>query len=347
LTDARPLTDRTGAVVAILGVSEDVTAHRVAEQQARDLTEHFGAALKAGGLGTWRWEIASGITVWDNSLEALFGLPPGGFDGTFEMYVSLLHPDDREQVLDEVRQAVESKTSYRVDHKVVWPDGSVHWISGAGAVTVDELGVVTGTVGCSTDITARIEQEAELHRLAAVAEAAAQSERLQRERLEFLGAINDALQRSSTVHDVMRNVTVQSVPRLGDWCAIHVLPFRGGSVPEVEIAHSDPTMVAYARELQERFPFDPQAPSGVAWVIRTGQTEFYPDITEDVVAGLNLTEEARKVVAQLALRSSICVPLTKRGRILGAMQFIMSSSSRPYTSDDVALAQSVADRIAC
>ena len=61
------------------------------------------------------------------------GLPAGGFDGTFEMYVSLLHPDDRDEVLSHVRAAVESKSPYRIEHKIVWPDGSTHWISGAGA----------------------------------------------------------------------------------------------------------------------------------------------------------------------------------------------------------------------
>jgi serine phosphatase RsbU (regulator of sigma subunit) len=143
----------------------------------------------------------------------------------------------------------------------------------------------------------------------------------------------------------MINVTTQSVPGLGDWCSIHVLPSKG-EVPVVEIAHVDPAMVAYARELQGRFPYQPDAPTGVARVIRTGQTEFYPDITDDVVAELELDDETRDIVTQLALRSSICVALTKRGRVLGAMQFVMSSSSRRYTIDDVALARTVADRIA-
>jgi PAS domain S-box-containing protein len=323
-----------------------VTAVRGAEQHARDLTEHFGAALAAGGLGTWRWDMTTGATVWDERLEALFGLSPGGFDGTFEMYVSLLHPDDRDEVLSRVRAAVESKSPYRIEHKIVWPDGSTHWISGAGAVTVDEHGTATGTVGCSTDVTARIAQEQELQRLAALAMDAADSERLQRERLEFLGEINDALQRSSTVREIMVNVTTQTVPRLGDWCSIHVLPATGVQVPEVEVAHVDGDMVAYARELQERFPYQPDAATGVAHVIRTGETEFYPDITPDVVAELDLTEEIRSIVTRLALRSAMCVPLSKRGRILGAMQFVMSSSSRRYTDDDVALARSAADRIA-
>ena len=113
--------------------------------------------------------MTTGETVWDERLEALFGLPPGGFDGTFDTYVSLLHPDDRERVLAHGARAVESKSTYRVEHRVVWPDGSVHWIAGVGGVTLDESGEVTGTVGCSMDITERMVQEHERQRLAELA----------------------------------------------------------------------------------------------------------------------------------------------------------------------------------
>ena len=93
------------------------------------------------------------------------------------------------------------------------------------------------------DVTERIEQEQERERLAAAAVEAAQRELLQLERLEFLSAINDSLQASSNLADLMTNVTRTAVPRLGDWCSIHVLPFAGGTVPDVEIAHVDPAMV--------------------------------------------------------------------------------------------------------
>ena len=125
LTFTQPLVGPSGEIVALVGASEDVTELRLAEQRARDLTEHFGLALEAGGLGTWRWDMASGVTRWDERLEALFGLPPGGFDGRFETYVSLLHPDDRDKVLATVRDAVSSDSNYRVEHRVVWSDGSV------------------------------------------------------------------------------------------------------------------------------------------------------------------------------------------------------------------------------
>ena len=346
VTVTKPILDPAGEIVGVVGVSEDVGDLRLVERLAQDLSEHLGLALRAGGLGTWRWEAVSGVLVWDERMEALFGLSPGGFDGTFETYVSLMHPDDRQTVLNVIEDAMATRSGYRVAHRVVWPNGSIRWIEGLGGVSVDEHGTATGTMGCAGDVTERAMQDLERERLTAMAEGAAEQERLHRERLEFLGAINDALNTASDVHDVMVQVAKASVPRLGDWCAIYVLPSKDATVPDVEIAHVNPEMVAYAHELQRRHPYDPDAPRGVPQVIRTSATEFYPDITEDIITELRVTDDVRKVIAHLALRSSIAVPLLKRGRVLGAMQFVMSSSSRHYTEDDVVLAHTVAGRVA-
>ncbi len=321
----------------------DGDPRRQHERPARDVADHLRLALDAGGFGTWRWEMNTGEVVWDEQLERLFGLDPGSFDGTFDTYMSSVHPDDRAEVRELVRQAVADGSSYLVEHRVVWPDGTVHWVSGGGAVTFDERGEVAGTIGCIGDVTARVEQEVERRQLAAAAVESAERERVQRERLEFLSTLNDVLNASATVDDIMANVAAATVPRLGDWCAIHVL--KEGPIPVVEIAHTDPSMAAYARELMERFPFDPLADHGVAQVIRTGQTQFVPDVDEALLT-LDLEDDVVDTITRLQLRSSITVALAKRELAIGAMQFVMSHGSRPYTPDDVALAEAVAGRIA-
>jgi PAS domain S-box-containing protein len=342
-----PIFDASGQTVGVVGVSEDVTEHHiVTEQQAADLAARLSLALEAGGFGTWRWDMASGVVEWDAKLEQLFGLSPGEFDGTFDSYVALLHPDDVESTLQTVREATRTKSAYVVDHRVVWPDGSVHWLQGKGRVVLDDAGEVLGTIGCTTDVSEQMHLVFEHERSRDAAVAAAETERLSRERLQFLGEINDALSRSLNEPDLMRNVTATSVPGLGDWCAIFVLDEEGHPIPDVEIAHSDPAMVAHARELQQRFPYDPDAPTGIPAVIRSGESEFYPEIDEQVLLEAAATEEAREVVHSLGLASAIAVPLVKRGKVLGAMQFVNSKSSRSYTEADLALAQAVAARIA-
>ena len=340
-----PILDSDGSVIAIVGASEDVTATRHFEQQAADLAEHLALALDAGGMGTWRWDMGTNETVWDAKLESLFGIEPGTFPGTFEAYVALLHPEDAPAVLATVQRAVEERSHYKVEHRVVWADGSVHWLEGKGQVTVNEFGDVTGTMGCVADITDGVVAAAELDRALIAAHEAAETQRLSAERLAFLGRVNDALAVSGTRAEVMRNVTRAAVPRLGDWCTISVFD-ETSPVPKQEVAHIDLEKVVYVQALQDRFPYDPDAPFGVAHVIRTGDTQFIPFIDAALLAEAPMDDEIREIVLALGLHSVIIVPLEKRGRILGAMQLVMAEAGRPYTEDDVLLAHVVASRIA-
>lgn len=151
-----PVVDREGRVIGVVGVGRDITEQVLTQQALVDSRDTLRLALAAGRLGTWRWDMAAASVHWDAQLEAIFGLEPGGFDGTFEMYRSSLHPDDRAHVLEVVQDALRTKSDYDVEHRVVWADGSVHWLQGRGSVTVDPTGQVTGTVGCVEDMTERV-----------------------------------------------------------------------------------------------------------------------------------------------------------------------------------------------
>jgi PAS domain S-box-containing protein len=117
-------------------------------------------ALEAAGLGTWTWDMASATTVWDVRLEALHGLPPGGFGGTFDDWVAALYPDDRPECLRRVERALADPGPYILLHRCIWPDGSLRWIECRGRVTVDADGAPTGTIGVAIDVTAREHQAA-------------------------------------------------------------------------------------------------------------------------------------------------------------------------------------------
>ena len=333
----RPVRDEDGHAVAIVGTSEDVTERRRLQQQAAELTEHLQLTLEAGGLGTFRWDMASGATTWDTRVEQLFGLEPGMFDGTFDGWVSLLHPDDAESVLATLQDAIAAKGRYRVEHRVVWPDGSVHWIHGAGQVTLGPDGEVTGAIGFSADVTEQVLGRQELHRLTGEALQAAEQERRSRERLEALGRINDALAESRERDDLLRNVTAAAVPALGDSCAIYLLTAEPGEVA-VDVAHRDPAVTPILREEMRQLPYDPEAPIGVPRVIRSGRPELRRTSPTDPVLGEETDE--------LATCDSIIVPLVKRGRVLGAMQLRIVGPGRRYEPDDLPLAKAAADRIA-
>jgi PAS domain S-box-containing protein len=309
-------------------------------------------ALAASELGTWEWDLGTGVTRWDATLARLFGLAPVPLEGTFEAWVARLHPDDVDRALAAVDRMIADKADYVVEHRVIWPDGSVHWLHVRGAVRLDDNGTVIGAVGYSQDVTERKLLELEAAVRALEAERAAEGERLQRVRLEFLTGLDSAVMAAVDHRKLMRDVTAAAVPHLGDWCAVHFLPGPGGA-PDVEVAHRDPDKVRWAREILGRFPYDPQALTGVPAVIRTGRLEFIRDVDEAAVdAAIDGTvhatarDELRSVIDELRLTSVITVPLhTKRG-VVGAMQFVSAESGRRYDHEDVALAQAVAGRVA-
>lgn len=166
------------------------------------------AALAASGTGTWWWDAATGDVHWDETLEALYGLGPGGFGATFDAWVEALHPDERGHILEVVDDAMARRGSYRFEHRAVWPDGSVHWIECRGEVLVDDEGAPAGTVGCALDVSGRKAFELEQAALLDLVQDSAG-------RLVRLQAVSRALAGALTVDDVVTAVLESLDPPAG------------------------------------------------------------------------------------------------------------------------------------
>jgi len=136
---------------------------RGAEGNGPDMTAiHLGVAeqrlalaMDAARLGCWTWDMAAGTTHWDERLEAMHGMAPGEFGGTFDDWMESLHPDDRDECVRRVQEALAEPGPYRLLHRTVWPDGSVHTIECRGTVLVDAEDRPIGTTGVAIDVTRR------------------------------------------------------------------------------------------------------------------------------------------------------------------------------------------------
>ncbi|MCX6539653.1 MAG: PAS domain S-box protein [Acidobacteria bacterium] len=130
------------------------------QAELRVTADRLALALEGARTGIWDWRIASGDVKWSGQVEALFGLVPGTFGGTFDAYAALIHPDDR----DVLRKAIESAMAdpsepFGVEHRIVRPDGTVRWVEGRGRVYRDAHGRPERMAGAVTDITERKEAE--------------------------------------------------------------------------------------------------------------------------------------------------------------------------------------------
>src|SRR6185503_16139001 len=141
---------------------EDEAARREAEAAARTNAASLHLALNAAHMGTWEWDATSGLVRWSEGVERLFGLEAGAFHGTYRSYIELIHPDDRARVVTAIERAVAGKIDYRVEHRVLWPDGSTHWLEGKGSVHRDSAGKALTMTGTVVEITSRKRAEEEL-----------------------------------------------------------------------------------------------------------------------------------------------------------------------------------------
>jgi PAS domain S-box-containing protein len=133
----------------------ELTDRRRVEAELRQSDEKLRLALSASRMGTWNWNIETGKISWSDNLEALFGLEPGEFDGSFEMFAARLHPDDRHRVVAAVEHTVTTGEDYDIEFRVVYPNGTIRWALSQGKVFYDQHGQPMQMAGIDLDITER------------------------------------------------------------------------------------------------------------------------------------------------------------------------------------------------
>jgi PAS domain S-box-containing protein len=278
--------------------------------------------LDGTGTGLWEWDVANDVIHWSANVGPLYGLSYGDKPPALAAYQALIHPDDRESLAAGVRGAIEAGEDYEREFRVVWPDGSVHWLHSRAHVLTDDQGRSVSVIGLISDVTERKQRET-----------AAQ----------YLAAAGAELGRSLETEPTLRQVAALAVPHLADWCAIHLLDDDGSPV-QVAVAHQDPGKVAMAREINARYPADPDSPTGVPQVVRTGRSELYPDISEEVLVAGARDAVHLNTLLELQIRSAMVVPITAGDGVLGTITFVGAESGRRYGPDDVALAEELGRR---
>jgi two-component system cell cycle sensor histidine kinase/response regulator CckA len=150
----RALQDKRDELAAL---QRDHVASELREERdrLRIAEERMRFALQSADVGIWDMDYTTGILKWSETIEKHFGLKPGTFPGTFEAFVELVHPDDRQSMRDEIDRAMKSGTDFTTLSRAVWPDGSTRWLSGAGRILLGENGEPLRGVGITLDITER------------------------------------------------------------------------------------------------------------------------------------------------------------------------------------------------
>jgi PAS domain S-box-containing protein len=137
----------------------ELAERRCTEEVLRDQSEKLQLALEAARMATWDWDILTNRITWSPNMEALFGLAPGEFDGSYDRFVARLHPDDRDRVLEAINAAVTTGADYDIEFQVVYPNGTIRWALSQGKVFYDASGQPVRMAGIDLDISDRKQAE--------------------------------------------------------------------------------------------------------------------------------------------------------------------------------------------
>jgi PAS domain S-box-containing protein len=151
---AAPVVDKAGEVAHIIETRRDVTERQRMVEALRESEERLRLALEASGTAWWDWDLTSGALTTDVRCKALFGLPPT-VEPSRELLFEHMHPEDRQFIKDQLAECSIRPGDYENEFRVIWPDGSVHWIHSKGRSIHDSDRQRVRLMGVATDITPR------------------------------------------------------------------------------------------------------------------------------------------------------------------------------------------------
>lgn len=166
----------------------------------------------------------------------------------------------------------------------------------------------------------------------------------QRDRSAFLAEASLVLDAPMSVEDRLRRLADLVVPEVADWCTVTLVGDH--QVEQIAVTHRDPAKVAFAREVQERYPPDPDAPGSSLHVARTGTPSFIAEIADELLVAAARDATHLELLRAIGLHSAMTVPLLVRGRSLGSLALVSAESRHVFDRADLAFAEQLAGRAA-
>ncbi|MEH2150328.1 PAS domain-containing protein [Nostoc sp.] len=160
--------DANDQVVRVVGASTDISEQQAAlwerqkiETNLRESEERIRLATNAAELGMWFWNITTNEVIWTDKCRQLFGLSLKA-EISFEIFLNCVHPEDRQCIHGAIARSIEEKVECDIEYRIIWSDGSIHWISAKGRVFYDAEGQAVRMMGTTQDISQRKQVENDL-----------------------------------------------------------------------------------------------------------------------------------------------------------------------------------------
>ena len=123
------------------------------ENELNESDDRFYLAQKAGGIGTFDWNIENNEIIWTEELDKIYGLPKGSFDGKYKNWIELIYPEDRDRVKEEQKKSIKNHKDWNDFFRIIWPNTSIHWIKAQAMTIYNQENQPIRMIGVNFDVT--------------------------------------------------------------------------------------------------------------------------------------------------------------------------------------------------
>jgi PAS domain S-box-containing protein len=331
-----PTRDEEGHITGASTIARDITERKRAEQERLLLSAQVdkerqrlnNVVANVPGVVWEAWgqpdKTSQRIDFVSEYVQKMLGYTTDEWLSSPNFWLSIVHPDDSERAAREAASIFASGKGGTSRFRWIAKDGRTVWVEAQSVVVSDNSGSPVGMRGVTIDISERKRAE---------------------DAQRFLAEASGLLAGSLDYETTLSSVAKLAVPNLADWCMVHIIG-DNGQLRQLAVVHTDAAKEEGARKLQQRHPIDPEGAIGVANVLRTGRSEFYPVISLEQLLMAARHEDVATALRGLDLKSCIIAPLVARNRTIGTITLATEESKRYYDLTDLAVAEDLAHRIA-
>ena len=300
------------------------TEAAIVTQQLRESEERYRLVLEGSNDGIWDWDINTHEIYCNDRLYEITGLSADEVRPSYDLFCTLLHPEDRFRISQAVADHLQDNVELDVEFRLLHTSGEYRHCIARGKAWRDAEGRPFRMSGIVSDITERKRAE---------------------ESLRFLAEASALLSASLNYEKTLESLARLAVPFLADLCIVELI--ENGVVRQMAVAHADRAREEQVRQLYHRYPPDLNGASPAMKVLRTGVAELAPDLSDEMLASATynrISIEHLQLVREMGFKSYVIVPLLVRGRTIGVISLVSTQQERRYNSAHLALAEELARR---
>ncbi|KAM3095319.1 GAF domain-containing protein [Phormidesmis sp. 146-12] len=302
------------------------------EDRVQERSAQLQLAISAARIGTWEWDLVTNVEYWSPEIYAMFDVYNDGqgnvFDHnggkiiaspTYELFQNCVHPDDFHQIDRAHQLALEQRSLFEAEFRIIWQDGTIHWCQSRGAYIYNEQGQAIKMVGMSIDTTTRKQSEIALQ------------QQVERERL--ISSITERIRASLDLKEILHR-TVNEIQQVvyADRVLIYRI-FADGQIAAISEAVADCTSILDRVYPPKFLPIE-RHPAYLQ-----GQIHVLNDLEQESVS-----PDLTNFLKALGVRARLVVPIVQKEALWGLL-VAHQCKPRQWQPGEIELLQQIADQL--